>query len=164
MNGMREPKPERNDEGEKRYRLNRDQDDEESPVPSVTIIRMPIEYQRDRHRNSRTGEKEERKYPFQQNVGGIHKGGAPGRCGRSARPHPPIAGTVRESFSSHGSGLSKDAPSRDTPATGWMNVSILSPLYARSHQSSSRFTGKDAPRKTAAALGHFSVILRLGVK
>ena len=39
--------------------------------------------------------------------------------------------TVRESFPSHGSGLSKDAPMRGIPAIGWTNVSILSPLYAR---------------------------------
>jgi hypothetical protein len=59
---------------------------------------------------------------------------------------------VRESFPSHGSSLSKDAPVGGIPAIGWMNVSILSPLYACEDQLASPFAGEGPPRKTAAAL------------
>jgi hypothetical protein len=38
---------------------------------------------------------------------------------------------VRESFPSHGSGLSKDVPVRGVSAIGWFNVSILSFLIHR---------------------------------
>ncbi len=59
---------------------------------------------------------------------------------------------MRESFPSHGSGLSKDAPARGIPAILWPNVSILSPLYARLDHLTSPLAGQGPPRKTAAAL------------
>jgi hypothetical protein len=46
---------------------------------------------------------------------------------------------VRESFPSHGSGLSKDAPVRGIPAIVWNNLSILSSLYAGEDHLTSLF-------------------------
>ncbi len=52
------------------------------------------------------------------------------RVGAGGQPaHTPLR-TVRESFPSYGSSLSKDAPARGTPAIVGNNVSIRSPLYA----------------------------------
>ncbi len=48
---------------------------------------------------------------------------------------------MRESFPSHGSSLSKDTPERGIPAIGWINVSILSLLYACADGSTSPFAG-----------------------
>jgi len=41
-----------------------------------------------------------------------------------------------------GPGLSKDAPVGGVPAIGWMNVSILNPLYACGKRLASSFAGK----------------------
>src|SRR5215471_17555214 len=87
----------------------------------------------------------------------------PGRCGRLTPPTP--LRTVRESFPSHGSSLSKDAPVRGIPAIGWINVSILSPLYARQDHLTSAFAGKGPPGKTPAALKILGVdwVIRVGL-
>src|ERR1017187_4796059 len=59
------------------------------------------------------------------------------RVGAGGYPaHAPLR-TVRESFPSHGSSLSKDTPVRGVPAIFWFNVSILSlviPLLAELDQ------------------------------
>ena len=49
------------------------------------------------------------------------------------------------------------------PAIGWINVSILSPLYAWQNQRASPFTGKSSPRKTAATLKILSVSWVVGI-
>jgi hypothetical protein len=70
------------------------------------------------------------------------------RVGAGGQPDRTPLRTVRESFPSHDAAkaspvrmLSRDAPSRGTPAILWMNANILSPLYARPDCSSSPFAG-----------------------
>ena len=53
---------------------------------------------------------------------------------------------------------------RGVPAILWINVSILSPLYARQNSSTSPFTGQGPPCETAAALKILGVarVIRIG--
>jgi hypothetical protein len=52
---------------------------------------------------------------------------------------------------------------RGIPAIDWINVSILSPLYACQNWLASPFTGKGPPRKTAAALKILGIDWVIGV-
>jgi hypothetical protein len=52
---------------------------------------------------------------------------------------------------------------RGIPAIGWINVSILSPLYACENWLASPFTGKSPPCKTSAALKILGVNRVVGV-
>ena len=52
---------------------------------------------------------------------------------------------------------------RGIPAIGWINVSILSPLYACGNWLASPFTGKGPPCKTASALKILGVNRVVGV-
>jgi hypothetical protein len=84
------------------------------------------------------------------------------RVGAGGQPDRTALRTVRESFPSHGAKaspvrtLSKDALSRGVPAICWMNVNILSPLYARPDQSSSPFAGCGPATQNSGGARSFS--------
>lgn len=72
---------------------------------------------------------------------------APGRRERLPA-HTPLR-TVRESFPSHGSSLSKDAPVEGIPAIIGSNVSIQAIFYAGATALASRFFTSLRPRTGA---------------